>query len=99
MHSFKSIGLLSDSKKVRMDGWASLARMSLEAQLGTSVPLGDSESLISALSDVLPLARVESVVEALEWLTDPTSLPAVPSVPAHPVDLFSTLLAHKLRYE
>jgi alpha-aminoadipic semialdehyde synthase len=99
MHAFKCIGLLSEAHKVTIDGWASLARVALEARLGSSIK-ADSASFVSALSDVVPPHQLDDVLKAWTWLSTPPSLPPAPPLPAAhpPIDLFATLLAHKLRY-
>jgi alpha-aminoadipic semialdehyde synthase len=109
MHSFKSLGLL-DSAPLKLTQWTTLAQQSLEARLGIRVP-NDPASLLSAISDVVPSAHVPSVIEALEWLSlvpsssgtssvaSPPLPMALPKEPTPAIELFATLLAHKLRYE
>ena len=98
MYSLKSIGLLSDSTPISVDSWASLPHKALATQLGTPVPV-DPASLVSALTDALPLSRIEPTLEALAWLTDPSAgLPPVPTTPTLPIYLLTILLSHRLRY-
>jgi alpha-aminoadipic semialdehyde synthase len=67
----------------------------------------DRASFISALSDAIPSSdQVERTLEALDWLTktgphaSATGLDLdAPQKPILPIDLFSTLLAHRLQYE
>jgi alpha-aminoadipic semialdehyde synthase len=97
MHSFKAIGLLTDSKRIKIDKWQSLVRASLESRLGTHIP-DDSASLHAALSDVIPSNSFDRTLSALTWLLQP-SLPSVPpALMATPIDLFAMLLQHKLCY-
>src|SRR4051794_34639523 len=106
MQCFKSVGLLSDLKPITIDNWASLARKSLESRLAMNIP-SDGASVISALRDVIPSSdRVCLTLEALDWLTKAGQHAStsglqldVPKKPMLPIDLFSTLLAHRLRYE
>jgi alpha-aminoadipic semialdehyde synthase len=103
MHSFKALGLL-DNTSIQLKHWTSLAQQALEARLGTCVP-NDHASILSAISDAVPSAHVPSLVEALEWLAlvpssaVVASLPTLPVKPTPVIELFTTLLAHKLRYD
>ncbi|GBE85762.1 predicted protein [Sparassis crispa] len=105
MSMFKTIGLLETSPPFSVDRWTSLARRSLEAKLGT--PLKDSASFFSVLGDIVPPSQKDELLNALRWLslipssarsTGVEALPPLPGKPAAPIDLFATLLAHKLRY-
>ena len=113
MHSFSAIGLLESSKTIMLDHWSSLIRLSLEQKLGLSIPKDDLPSLKSALASVLPTNRVQTLIEALDWLhlipaaygsSSPSSPPTTPPMPRQtapitPVDAFALYLAHVLRYE
>jgi alpha-aminoadipic semialdehyde synthase len=68
MHSFSAIGLLESSKTIVLDRWSSLIRLSLEQKLGLSIPKDDLPSLKSALASVLPADRIQTLLEALDWL-------------------------------
>ena len=92
MHSFSAIGLLESSKTIVLDRWSSLIRLSLEQKLGLSIPKDDLPSLKSALASVLPADRIQTLLEALDWLhlipaayTSPpspsSSPPTTPPVP------------------
>ena len=111
MYALKGIGLLEASVAVSPGDWQSLVRTALEQKLGTLI-LDDTRSLKSALEEVVPPKQRDSVLDALHWLSiiprstsehtlghnfDP-SLPPLPGKPMAPIDLFATLLAHKLRY-
>jgi alpha-aminoadipic semialdehyde synthase len=114
MHSFSAIGLLESSKTIVLDRWSSLIRLSLEQKLGLSIPKDDLPSLKSALSSVLPADRIQTLLEALDWLhlipttcassPSPSSSPATPppaprqTAPITPVDALALYLAHTLRY-
>ena len=103
MHSFGAIGLLESTKTIHLDRWSSLARLALEQKLGVSIPDGDPRSLSSALASVLPLSRVTTLLEALNWLqlvpsaTAGSSIP-VPKQALTPADALALHLAHALRY-
>ncbi|PCH34748.1 hypothetical protein WOLCODRAFT_139556 [Wolfiporia cocos MD-104 SS10] len=65
--------------------------------------LGDAEEsreLVAALRwlSVLPHSAIESISEQQE-ARGQSSLPPLPKTRASPIDLFATLLAHKLRYQ
>ncbi|TBU54781.1 Saccharopine dehydrogenase-domain-containing protein [Dichomitus squalens] len=111
MYAFKAIGLLDVSATVNPQDWQSLVRATLEQKLGIPI-LDETRSLRSALQDVIPPKQQDSVLDALHWLSIipqstsehvpsknfDLSLPPLPSKPTAPIDLFATLLAHKLRY-
>ncbi|KAI0631584.1 Saccharopine dehydrogenase-domain-containing protein [Trametes polyzona] len=104
----------SPSASVNPHHWSALARQALEKQLGTLI-MDDPASLRAALADVVPAPQRDAVLRALRWLDIvpaalaedgagayagyDASLPALPSKPTAPIDMFATLLAHKLRYE
>lgn len=112
MQVFKSIGLLESSIAVNPHHWDALVRQALEKKLGTLI-MNDSASVRCALDDVVSPKHRENALQALHWLGivpksasetqlesasfDP-SLPSLPDRPTAPIDLFATLLAHKLRY-
>ncbi|KAI8995205.1 Saccharopine dehydrogenase-domain-containing protein [Trametes punicea] len=113
MHAFKAIGLLEASTSVNPGHWASFVRQALEKKLGTLI-MDDPASIRSALYSVVPAAQRDNVLQALHWLSIvpislseyvastetsyETSLPPLPNKPTAPIDMFATLLAHKLRY-
>ncbi|OSD00329.1 hypothetical protein PYCCODRAFT_1437464 [Trametes coccinea BRFM310] len=113
MHAFKSLGLLESSARVNPHHWHSLVRQALEKKLGTLI-MDDPASVRSALHSVLPAAQRDDVLQALHWLSIvpsslseyaanmdtsyDASLPPLPSKPTAPIDMFASLLAHKLRY-
>jgi len=97
MHSFKTLGFLETSSQISLHDWDSFARQSLETRLG--IPIKDSASAFAAISSVIPSSHVQPLLEALDWLTTYPSLPPQPSKPMAPIDLFTTLLSHKLRYQ
>ncbi|CCL98467.1 uncharacterized protein FIBRA_00465 [Fibroporia radiculosa] len=114
MNGFSRIGLLDSSAPIRLDSWTSLARKSLEERLGTLV-MDDDLSIRSAIRDAVEsvsLDEMGELVDSLCWLScmphsalesvvgnQTASLPPLPSQPMLPIDLFATLLAHKLRYQ
>ena len=97
MDSFKTLGFLETTQLVTLSGWESLLHLSLGIRLNGIVK--DPASVQSAIKDLIPPSQVEPLLHALDWLFSPVSLPPVPTKPAVPMDHFSVLLAHKLRYE
>ncbi|KAI0653120.1 Saccharopine dehydrogenase-domain-containing protein [Cubamyces menziesii] len=113
MYAFKCIGLLDATTTVNPHHWTSLVRQALEKKLGTLI-MDDPASVRSALFSVVPAPQRDAVLRALHWLsivpsslseyaanTDPAYdplLPALPTKPTAPIDMFASLLAHKLRY-
>lgn len=92
-----------------LDHWSSLVGLSLEQKLGLSIPKDDLPSFKSALSSVIPADRIQTLLEALDWLhlipatrvpsPSPTSSPPIPPpAPITPVDALALYLAHTLRY-
>jgi alpha-aminoadipic semialdehyde synthase len=65
----------------------------------------DLASILSAISDIIPSSDLPALIEALDFLSllpSSSSLPSTPPIPKTPqlpIDLFTILLAHKLRYE
>lgn len=104
MHWFKCIGLLETTSSIELSDWTSLARISMELKLDSRIP-GDEKSFLSAMSSIVPSSQVDDVVSALRWLSlmpsrpPSASLPPLPKRPMAPIDLFTILLAHKLKYE
>ncbi|KIJ67291.1 hypothetical protein HYDPIDRAFT_127170 [Hydnomerulius pinastri MD-312] len=105
VHSFKAVGLLDvdPSSHVLLRSWSDLARLALEKRLKERIP-EDPRSFHSALSAVVSDARRDDVLRALEWFDLTPSrqvsqdLPPVPSKPLAPIDLLTSVLAHKLKY-
>ncbi|EGN97202.1 hypothetical protein SERLA73DRAFT_169625 [Serpula lacrymans var. lacrymans S7.3] len=103
MHSFKSLGLLDTISSINLESWNSLACASLEKRLGLPVK-NNLPSIISAASEVIPSSRIDPLLEALDWLSltphssSASPLPPLPNKPTAPIDLFTTILAHKLKY-
>ncbi|KAG8910593.1 hypothetical protein FRC01_006246, partial [Tulasnella sp. 417] len=106
---FREIGLLSTSPKDAVmlnsthGGWQSLVASSLARKLGSTHTTGDVRGMLRA---VVGKERAEETWDVLEELSMvPSSfagdLPPLPSTtsPVAPLDLLTTLLAHKLRYK
>lgn len=106
---FREIGLLSTSPKDAVilnstyGGWQSLVASSLARKLGDTRTTGDVRGMLRA---VVGKERAEETWAVLEELSMvPSSfagdLPPLPSAssPVAPLDLLTTLLAHKLRYK
>ena len=101
MHAFKVIGLLDSESTIQPRDWSELARVSLEKRIGERIG-NDRRSFISALSNVVTTERVESTLDALDWFgiapgNVASTLPLSPR-PQAPIELFTSVLAHKLRY-
>ncbi|KAI0942460.1 hypothetical protein AcW1_003090 [Taiwanofungus camphoratus] len=115
MDMFKTMGLLDNTVTMRLADWRSLARQSLRTRLGSRVMEDDAYFLhaIQDLIPESVTERAD-LVHALQWLSlipsdidkginhsGDASLPPLPAndQSATPIDLFSYLLAHKLRYQ
>lgn len=102
MHAFKAIGMLGTEPSIRLRDWSDLARMSMEKRIGEQIG-NDRRSFSSALSTVMTDERAQSALDALDWLgvapgNTPSALPSMPRKPQAPIDLFTSVLAHKLKY-
>ncbi|KAG2121616.1 Saccharopine dehydrogenase-domain-containing protein [Suillus clintonianus] len=103
MHAFKVIGLLDIESSIQLRDWRDFARMSLENKIGEQIG-SDRRSFLSALSTLMTVELAESAQSALNWLgltpenVPCNTLPAVPPKPQAPIELFTSVLAHKLRY-
>ena len=98
------IGLLDLKKSIRISNWSELALSSLRLRLGTS--LKDETSFISALADTVPSTHHDRLVEALHWFgalpssaARSTNIPAPPSTPTSPLELFAILLSQQLKLQ
>jgi alpha-aminoadipic semialdehyde synthase len=102
MHCFKTLGLLEDTGHIVLEDWHAFLRISLEKRHNIKLP-DDSSSIISILKSFVSLPHYDRVVGTLIWLSlipgNPISLPLPPKQPAAPIDLFTMVLAHKLKYE
>ncbi|KAG1857273.1 Saccharopine dehydrogenase, partial [Suillus tomentosus] len=102
MHAFKIIGLLDTETSIHLRDWRDLARVSLEKRIGEQIG-SDRRSFLSALSTVMTTERAESSLGALDWpdltpeILSKTPL-STPLKPQAPIELFTSVLAHKLRY-
>jgi alpha-aminoadipic semialdehyde synthase len=104
MQAFKSIGFLETEYRISLESWSSFLWQSLSEKLGTPV---DPKAPLHDIGDLVPSRHIITLVDALRWLnllppSDQTesrvSLPPVPQTPQLPIDLFTTILFHKLRY-
>ncbi|KAF8882271.1 Saccharopine dehydrogenase-domain-containing protein [Infundibulicybe gibba] len=102
MQSFKHLGLLETGSTIYLKSWDTFVQQALAVQTKDKL---DSAGALLAITDVVPKKHLQTLLEALEWLSitpggaiNATATPAVPSAPCAPIDLFATLLAHKLRY-
>ncbi|KAG1727784.1 Saccharopine dehydrogenase-domain-containing protein [Suillus paluster] len=103
MHAFKVIGLLDTGPFIQPRHWYDLARMSLESKIGERIP-SDPRSFMSALSTVMDIKHADTALNALDWLglapgnVPSGTFPEVPLKPQAPIELLTSVLAHKLRY-
>ncbi|KAG1721076.1 hypothetical protein EDD22DRAFT_962638 [Suillus occidentalis] len=103
MHAFKVIGLLDTETSIQLCDWRDLTRLSLEKRIGERIG-HDRRSVLSALSTVMTADRADSALSALGWLGltpegVPCNTPSATSLkPQSPIELFTSVLAHKLRY-
>ncbi|KAI0328943.1 hypothetical protein GY45DRAFT_1435780 [Cubamyces sp. BRFM 1775] len=114
MYAFKCIGLLDASTTVNPHHWTALVRQALEKQLGTLVmddpasirsalfsvvPAHQRDTVLRALHwlSIVPSSLQSEYAASTDPTYDP-SLPALPTKPTAPIDMFASLLAHKLRY-
>lgn len=112
MHQFKMVGLLDTQNAIRLSSWEDFALQSLEKQLGTAISK-DPASIISALIQIIPESQMATLLDALNFLGvipkreargsmysgTRDRLPQVPTAAMLPIDLFATVLSHKLRYQ
>ncbi|KAF7986808.1 hypothetical protein HWV62_20442 [Athelia sp. TMB] len=101
MHCFKLMGLLETNSTILLDDWTSFIRLSLQSRYGITIP-NDPASTLSAIASVIPAAHVDQLAGAMSWLSlvhADSSMPTLPKKPTAPIDIFTRLLAHKLRYE
>jgi len=90
---------LETNSRIAPNDWSDLAMAALSSQTG--LPVKDEASFRSAAADVVPSELLPDTHEALAWLLSPSStssLPHLTSSPQHPIDLFATLLSHRLSY-
>ena len=115
MHMFKTIGLLDTTTPIKLHHWAALPRQALANRLGVTIPddpaslVAALSALIAEPQLVLLLDALNSlsitpkglsgIPRGSAYLSPNRGLPPVPTRPMPPLDLFATLLAHKLSYE
>ncbi|KAI6014540.1 hypothetical protein PISMIDRAFT_89188 [Pisolithus microcarpus 441] len=107
-----SLSSLPPHPQIPFTRWTDLTRFALQHRLGTSVP-EDYDSVRAALLDLLQGRCGEEnavkVIDSLMWLgimppcpssprVDSSPLSVSPSPATAPIDLFTQVLAHKLRY-
>ncbi|KAI6001939.1 Saccharopine dehydrogenase-domain-containing protein, partial [Pisolithus albus] len=107
-----SLSSLPPHLQIPFTRWTDLTRFALQHKLGTNVP-ENYDSVRAALFDLLRgrcgEENVEKVIDSLIWLgimppcpslprVDGSPLSVSPSQATAPIDLFTQVLAHKLRY-
>lgn len=111
---FKTIGLLDNTTPIKLHHWNTLTRQCLANRLGTVITDDSASllSALSELLPRSQIASLLDALNSLSIIPDNFSenlggsaysmpndiLPPVPAKPLPPIDLFATLLAHKLRY-
>ncbi|KAJ8521319.1 hypothetical protein ONZ45_g1975 [Pleurotus djamor] len=107
MDSFKSLGLLESQKRISIHRWSSLIPQSLATALSVN---SSSLNVGVTIKGLISQSRADDLYTALEWLgllpspklhtsgNETISMPPIPREPMTPIDLFSALLAFKLRY-
>jgi alpha-aminoadipic semialdehyde synthase len=105
MQSFKSLGMLESQKTVYLDHWTSFVQKCLSLQYEDNIPDKDA---VRKIDTIIPPERVETLHQALEWLSlvspvvapaNAIPMPILPASPMPPIDIFAYLLAYKLRYK
>ncbi|KAL5521969.1 hypothetical protein ACEPAF_1825 [Sanghuangporus sanghuang] len=95
---FKQLGLLDTDRSLRITSYSDLIRASVEDLTGSRV---DSPvELQSALRDLTSTSDISNLFDAVQWLSqEANDMPKPPTVATPVIDLFATLLAHKLAYK
>lgn len=98
MYAFRQLGLLDTDRKLVVDSYADVIRASVEDL--TSVSLTQPSSFFSAIKDLAPTWEAEELYQPVSWLADckNVGIPPPPKEPTPVIDLFATLLSHKLAY-
>lgn len=106
MQSFKSLGMLELKKTIYLQHWTSFVQQCITLQHKDTVD--ETKDALSSIGILIPPERMEPLHQALEWLSlippviacaSPIPMPALPSSPMTPLDIFAYLLAYKLRYK
>ncbi|KAH8105477.1 Saccharopine dehydrogenase-domain-containing protein [Cristinia sonorae] len=105
MHQFKSLGFLESTALIQPTSWSDFATQAMAARLQRKSIPQDPASFRSALADCLEDSGAEDtteLIEAMDWFgISPSSKSTAPlptTGPTPPIDVFASLLAHKLRY-
>ncbi|KAL5513968.1 hypothetical protein ACEPAG_2729 [Sanghuangporus baumii] len=95
---FKQLGLLDTDRSLRITSYFDVIRASVEDLTGSRIDsLG---ALQSALRDLTSTNDISNLFDAVQWLSQGTNdMPKPPTVATPVIDLFATLLAHKLAYK
>ncbi|KAI5116909.1 hypothetical protein M0805_000804 [Coniferiporia weirii] len=99
LSSFKQLGLLDIHRTLQINSYSDLIRVSVEDLTNTAIT--QPSSMLSALSDLVPGCDAKELYESIAWISqtnDDCVLPP-PKTPTPVIDLFTTLLSHKLAYE
>lgn len=104
MDSFKSLGILETNKTMYLERWSSLVPQALSMKLGVKFGTLD---IPGAIKTLVGESQARELFDALRWLgllpsidasAPIQSFPPMPREKLAPIDLFSILLAHKLKY-
>lgn len=98
MYAFRQLGLLDTDRKIVVDSYADVIRASVEDL--TKASLAQPNSLLSAIKDLAPTWEAEELYQSVSWLADceNVAIAPPPKEPTPVIDLFATLLAHRLAY-
>ncbi|KAF4583903.1 hypothetical protein EYR40_002401 [Pleurotus pulmonarius] len=105
MDSFKSLGILETNKTMYLERWSSLVPQAISIKLGVKFGTLDVPGAIKTL---VGESQARELFNALRWLgllpsidasAPMQSFPPMPREKLAPIDLFSILLAHKLKYK
>lgn len=108
MQSFKDLGFLEHDSSMYLERWSSFIRQAMELKSGISFGESRSTDTDFKFTAKIIASHAEPLHEALEWLSliPPNAvgsvrrtMPPLPAEPMTPLDIFTYLLSHKLRYQ
>ncbi|THH02997.1 hypothetical protein EW145_g6616 [Phellinidium pouzarii] len=99
LSSFRQIGLLDIHRTLQISSYSDLVRASIEDL--TKSAITQPSSMLSALADLVPGYDTEELYNSLSWISEPDDnhTPSPPRKHTPVIDLFATLLSHKLSYK
>ena len=103
MSAFKQLGLLETAHEIYPQKWTAVVPQALGVRHGIQV---GASSMGRAVAAVVPGEQHEELFEALEWLglvpghrQGGPIMPPLPKDPMAPIDVFTWLLAERLKYQ